>query len=94
MISAPKRAIDAINAHQQAQHATSTHGAAREAICSMLGLHHAIRPGPPLGALEASTTDMARGSPSQCLSFLFLSISLVILYLGNVGFVSLDKDLL
>ncbi|KAK8606447.1 hypothetical protein V6N13_030729 [Hibiscus sabdariffa] len=37
MTSAPKGALDAINAHQKAQHATSTHGAAREAICSMLG---------------------------------------------------------
>ncbi|KAK8704753.1 hypothetical protein V6N13_048366 [Hibiscus sabdariffa] len=55
--SAPKGAHAATTINQEAQHAISTHGAARDAICSMLGLHHAIRPGPPLGAPEASTTD-------------------------------------
>ncbi|KAK8605278.1 hypothetical protein V6N13_102064 [Hibiscus sabdariffa] len=105
MSSAPKGALAATSISQEvqptirthgaeAQHATSTYGAARDAICSLLGLHPEFQPGPPLGAPEASTTDMATGSPSQCTSFLFVSISLVILYLGNVGFVSLDKDLL
>ncbi|KAK8634992.1 hypothetical protein V6N13_022876 [Hibiscus sabdariffa] len=63
--SAPKGAS---HAHQQAQHATSIHGAARDAIYSLLGLHHVIRLGPPLGLQEASTTDMAREPPSQTLS--------------------------
>ncbi|KAK8700191.1 hypothetical protein V6N13_018594 [Hibiscus sabdariffa] len=94
MTSAPKGAQAATTISQEAQHVIDTHGAARDAICSMLGLHHAIRPGPPLGAPEASSTDMATRSPSQCSSFLFVSISIVILYLGNVGFVSLDKDLM
>ncbi|KAK8632159.1 hypothetical protein V6N13_028936 [Hibiscus sabdariffa] len=94
MTSAPKEAQATTTISQEAQHAISTHGEARDAICSMLGLHHAIRPGPPLGAPEASSTDMATGSPSQCSYFLFIFISIVILYLGNVGFVSLDKDLL
>ncbi|KAK8640318.1 hypothetical protein V6N13_008075 [Hibiscus sabdariffa] len=94
MTSAPKGAQAATTIRQEAHHAISTQGAARDAIRSMLGMHHGIRPGPPLGAPEASTTDMATGSPNQCSSFLFVSISIVILYLGNVGFVSLDKDLL
>ncbi|KAK8623040.1 hypothetical protein V6N13_117935 [Hibiscus sabdariffa] len=68
MTNAPNGAIHAISTHQQAQHTTSTHEAAREAIYSMLGLHHVIRPSPPLGAQEASTIDMARESPSQSLS--------------------------
>ncbi|KAL4340920.1 hypothetical protein GQ457_08G033480 [Hibiscus cannabinus] len=71
----------ATQTHQELQHATSTHGApqgapyghqpartqeaAREAICSVLGLHHVIHPGPSLGLQETSTTDMARESPSQ-----------------------------
>ncbi|KAK8662897.1 hypothetical protein V6N13_024783 [Hibiscus sabdariffa] len=69
MTSAPKGAQSATTSSQEAQHAFSTHGAARDAICSMLGLHHAIRPGPPLGAPEASSIDMATRSPSQCSSF-------------------------
>ncbi|KAK8571043.1 hypothetical protein V6N13_025601 [Hibiscus sabdariffa] len=67
MTSAPKGALHAINIHQQSQHTTSTHEATREAICSVMGLHHVIRRGPPLGVQEASTTNMARGSPSQTL---------------------------
>ncbi|KAL4318539.1 hypothetical protein GQ457_18G014350 [Hibiscus cannabinus] len=71
----------ATQTHQELQHATSTHGApqgalyghqpartqeaARKAICSVLGLHHVIHPGPSLGLQETSTTDMARESPSQ-----------------------------
>ncbi|KAK8702046.1 hypothetical protein V6N13_020416 [Hibiscus sabdariffa] len=80
MSSAPKGALAATSINQEvqptirthgaeAQHATSTYGAARDAICSLLGLHPGFRPGPPLGAPEASTTDMATGSPSQCTSF-------------------------
>ncbi|KAK8637077.1 hypothetical protein V6N13_064506 [Hibiscus sabdariffa] len=69
MSSAPKGALAATSISQEVQHATSTHGAARDAICSLLGLHPGFRPGPPLGAPEASTTDMATGSPSQCTSF-------------------------
>ncbi|KAK8655020.1 hypothetical protein V6N13_107612 [Hibiscus sabdariffa] len=69
MTSTPKGALNAISTHQQAQHATSTHGTVREAICFMLGLHHAIRPDPPLGAQEASMTNMTRGSPIFGLSF-------------------------
>ncbi|KAK8716654.1 hypothetical protein V6N13_043959 [Hibiscus sabdariffa] len=42
MTSAPNGAQAAITINQEAQHAISTHGAARDAICSMLGLHHAI----------------------------------------------------
>ncbi|KAK8635973.1 hypothetical protein V6N13_004684 [Hibiscus sabdariffa] len=64
MTSAPKGAQAATTINQEAQHAISTYEAARDAICSMLGLHHAIRPGPPLGVPEASTTDMATESPS------------------------------
>ncbi|KAL4313522.1 hypothetical protein GQ457_01G002970 [Hibiscus cannabinus] len=76
--SAPQGATQT---HQEHQHATSTHGApqgalhahqpaktqvaAREAICSVLGLHHVIHPGPSLGFQETSTTDMVRESPSQ-----------------------------
>ncbi|KAK8701465.1 hypothetical protein V6N13_019852 [Hibiscus sabdariffa] len=67
--SAPKGAQSATSSSQEAHHAISTHGAARDAICSMLGLHHAIRPGPPLCTPEASSTDMATRSPSQCSSF-------------------------
>ncbi|KAK8567036.1 hypothetical protein V6N13_110114 [Hibiscus sabdariffa] len=71
----------ATQTHQEHQHATSTHGVpqgalhahqlartqetAREAICSVLGLHHVIHPGPSLGLQETSTIDMARESPSQ-----------------------------
>ncbi|KAK8705588.1 hypothetical protein V6N13_049186 [Hibiscus sabdariffa] len=69
MTSASKGAQAATTISQEAQHAISTHGTARDAICSMLDLHHAIRPGPPLGAPEASSTYMATGSPSQCSSF-------------------------
>ncbi|KAK8609323.1 hypothetical protein V6N13_061772 [Hibiscus sabdariffa] len=69
MTSAPNGGQAATTINQEAQHAISTHGTARDAICSMLGLHNAIRPGPPLGAPEASTIDMATGSPSQCSSF-------------------------
>ncbi|KAK8599078.1 hypothetical protein V6N13_077018 [Hibiscus sabdariffa] len=80
MSSAPKGALTATSISQEvqptirthgaeAQHATSTYGAARDAICSLLGLHPGFRPGPPLGAPEASTIDMATGSPSQCTSF-------------------------
>ncbi|KAK8567224.1 hypothetical protein V6N13_005135 [Hibiscus sabdariffa] len=65
MTSTPKGAS---HAHQQAQHTTSTDGEARDAICSLLGLHYVIRPAPPLGVQEASTTDMARESPSQTVS--------------------------
>ncbi|KAK8659889.1 hypothetical protein V6N13_030080 [Hibiscus sabdariffa] len=76
--SAPQGAT---HAHQEDQHATSTHGAPKgalhahhptrtqeaacEAICSILGLHHVIYPGPSLGLQETSTTNMARESPSQ-----------------------------
>ncbi|KAK8681623.1 hypothetical protein V6N13_054025 [Hibiscus sabdariffa] len=76
--SAPQGATQT---HQELQHATSTHGApqgalhahqpartqeaAREAICSVLGLHHVIHPGPSLSLQETSTIDMARESPSQ-----------------------------
>ncbi|KAK8696602.1 hypothetical protein V6N13_001734 [Hibiscus sabdariffa] len=49
--------------------ATSTYGTVRDVIYSLLGLHPGFRPGPPLGAPEASTTDMATGSPSQYTSF-------------------------
>ncbi|KAK8705233.1 hypothetical protein V6N13_048839 [Hibiscus sabdariffa] len=69
MTSAPNGAQATTTISQEAQQAISTHRAARDAICSMLGLHYAIRPGPPLGAPEASSTDMVIGSPSQCSSF-------------------------
>ncbi|KAK8621544.1 hypothetical protein V6N13_080977 [Hibiscus sabdariffa] len=80
MSSAPKGALAATSISQEvqptirthgaeAQHATSTYGVARDAICSLLGQHPGFRPGPPPGAPEASTTDMATGSPIQCTSF-------------------------
>ncbi|KAK8701232.1 hypothetical protein V6N13_019622 [Hibiscus sabdariffa] len=80
MSSAPKGALAATSISQEvqptirthgaeAQHATSTYGAARDVICSLLGLHPRFLLGPPLGAPEASTTDMTTGSPSQCTSF-------------------------
>ncbi|KAK8701509.1 hypothetical protein V6N13_019896 [Hibiscus sabdariffa] len=69
MTNAPKGALDAINTHHEAQHATSTHQAPREAICSMLGLHQPIRPIPFLGAQEACPIDMAGELPGQCPSF-------------------------
>ncbi|KAK8623043.1 hypothetical protein V6N13_117938 [Hibiscus sabdariffa] len=46
-------------------HPARTQEAAREAICSVLGLHHVIHPSPSLDLQETSTTDMARESPSQ-----------------------------
>ncbi|KAK8628567.1 hypothetical protein V6N13_009154 [Hibiscus sabdariffa] len=52
--------MGAIHSHQQAQHPARTQEVAREAICSVLGLHHVIQPGPSLGLQETSTTDMAR----------------------------------
>ncbi|KAK8682509.1 hypothetical protein V6N13_054895 [Hibiscus sabdariffa] len=69
MTSAPKEALTANTISQEGQHAIRTHGVVRDAICSMLGLHQEFRPGPSLGAPEASTTYMATGSPSQCSSF-------------------------
>ncbi|KAK8625724.1 hypothetical protein V6N13_056885 [Hibiscus sabdariffa] len=80
--SAPQGAT---HAHQEDQHTTSTHGApqgalhahqpartqeaAREAICSVLGVHHVIHPSPSLGPQETSTTDIARESRSQLFDF-------------------------
>ncbi|KAK8682506.1 hypothetical protein V6N13_054892 [Hibiscus sabdariffa] len=57
MTSAPKEALTANTISQEGQHAISqegqhaisTHGAVRDAICSMLGLHQEFRPGPSLG---------------------------------------------
>ncbi|KAL4282819.1 hypothetical protein GQ457_16G017760 [Hibiscus cannabinus] len=81
IIAHPSAPQGATHAHQEDQNATSTHGApqgalhahqlarsqeaAREANCSVLGLHHVIHPCPSLGPQEISPTDMARESRTR-----------------------------
>ncbi|KAK8639234.1 hypothetical protein V6N13_137625 [Hibiscus sabdariffa] len=80
MSSAPKGALVATSISQEVQPTIRIHGRRPSTPPAPMGqpvtlsvpflcLHPGFRPGPPLSAPEASTTDMATGSPSQCTSF-------------------------